>query len=402
MAENCKRDVLVLQYANVDYYPPTINGIRAMADRGLSVEALCHEDWPATGVAWPDGVTIQRLGGKPPGGWKAGLSFLRFLKHAFRISLSRRPRVIYGCDLHGIAAAGIVGEALGIPYIHHCHDLYLPEEGMGRFDRRLKSLETLFSKRAETLVFPSESKAQLFLRTSGISRPYVVAANSAPRQPERRSDAIKTAIRKRGGNPRHVVLYQGSIGPACGIDAAIRSMPYWPEGATLALLGIVRPRGFMDDLSSLARRIGVEDRVFYLGGVGYDELLDWTCSADMGLFLPTRAQSNYVYSGTAVNKIMEYMACGVPSLVAAFPALEELMEETGAGVAVDPSNPRAVGSKITELLTDHNKSEQCSRSARKAHVEKYHYEFQFAPVLDLICRLKEGKSCPKTPIKRFK
>lgn len=388
MAKTRRRNVLLLQYPNTDYYPPTINGLRAMANRGLEVEVLCCADWPETGVAYPDGVTVRRLGGKPENGWKAPLFFLRFLRHAFRAALSHRPGVVYGCNLHGIAAAGIIGESLGIPYVHHCYDLYLPDEGMGRFDRKLKSLERTFSRRAECLVFPSESKAELFARTSGISRPYMVVANAPARQPDRRGDALKRAICERGAPPRHVVLYQGSIGPACGVDTVIRSMAHWPEGATLALLGIVRPAGLLDDLRALARDVGVRDRVVYLGTVGYDDLLDLTCSADLGLFLPTNAQSNYVYSGTAVNKVMEYMACGVPSLVAPFPALRTLMEETGAGVVVDPSDPGAVGLAVAEMLTDQEKWNQSARSARRAHLENYHFERQFKPVLDTLCRLR--------------
>jgi len=300
------------------------------------------------------------------------------------MALARRPAVIYGCDLQGIVAAGMVGQALGIPYVYHCYDLYLPSEEMGVFDKRLKPLERLFATRAAGLVFPSESKARLFFRTSRLWRPYMVVANAPLLQPEMRSDALARAIRRRDGRAGRIVLYQGSIGPACGIDVVIRSIPYWPADACLALLGIARPEGYWDRLRALAESVGAAGRVFYLVMVCYDDLLKHTCSADLGLFLPTRAQSNYVYSGTAVNKLMEYMACVVPAVVATFPELRALMKETGAGVVADASDPRSVGQAVAEMLNDRDKWRQCSRSAREAHRRKYYFEHQYAPVLEVL------------------
>lgn len=390
MAGRRKCDVLFIQYPNADYYPPTINGLREMAERGLAVDVLCCEDWPASGVTYPDAVTVTRIKGKRDSGWTGPLFFLRFLIRAFWMATMRRPKVIYGCNLQGIVAAGLIGEALSIPYVHHCYDLYLLEEGMGAFDRKLKPLEKLFSKRALSLVFPSESKAQLFFETSGIARGHVIVANSPARQPDRRTDLLRTAIRNQGGDPKQIVLYQGSIGPGCGIDTLIRSIPFWPEGTSLALLGIVRPREFMDELLALAESLGVAGQVFYLGLVNYDELLDYTRSADLGIFLPTKVHSNYQTSGTAVNKVMEYMACGIPSLVTQCPPLTALMAETGAGVAVDASDPEAIGLAAAQMLTDRSKWEQYSRSARKAHLEKYHFEFQYKTVVETLCRFRSA------------
>ncbi len=389
MVGSQQRDVLWVQYPNVDYYPPGINALRAMSAHGFGVDVLCAADWPATGVRYPETVNVRRMPSKPPRGWRAPLFFSQFLHRAFQRARVVKPRILIGADLQGIVVAGLIGEALKIPYLYYCYDLYLPSEGMGTFDRRLKRLEKLFAQRAAGLVFPSESKAQLFFRTSGVSQEYIVVANAPSRQPEAPSQKLQKAIRSQGGDPQHVVLYQGSIGPASGVDMLIRSIPFWPDGTVLALLGIVRPTGFLDHLLDLAKKFDVADRVFYLGMIGYDHLLDFTRSADVGTFLPTKTQSNYVYSGTAVNKIMEYMASGVPSLVASFPELETLMTETGAGVTVDPTDAEAIGLSVHKLLSNRVIWKQYSQAGRRAHLEKYHFGRQFAPVLELICRLRD-------------
>lgn len=388
MATGRKCDILWIQYPNADYYPPTINALRVLARSGLTVEVLCCADWPVTGTLYPSGVTVNWLGVKRKRGWAAPLSFLRFVARALRMAVLHRPGVIYGCDLHGIVAAGIVGETLGIPYVHHCYDVSIPEEGMGRVGRMLKPLEIRFSARARCLVFPAESYAQTFLRIARMRRSYLLTANVPLRQPDRRGSALRDVVARSGRNPRFVVHYQGAIGRGKGLETLVRSIPRWPEGAVLTLQGLVRPPEYEGQLMRLARSIGVEDRVVYVGVTSYDDLLDLTRSADLGVFLPTDVTTHNRNAGVANNKVMEYMACGVPSLVAPFPGLKTLMEETGAGVVVDPSDPEAVGREVTAMLTDRNRWNQCSRNARKAHLEKYNFELQFRPVLDALCRLK--------------
>jgi len=401
MDTNRSPDVLWIQYANIDYYPPTINALRVLAGHGFKVEVLCRADWPVTDTFYPEGVTVHRLGGGQARGWTAPLSFLRFLGRALRPAARRRPRVVYGCDLHGIVAAGIAGEAMGIPYVHHCYDIILGKHA-GRLGRALKPLERYFSQRAHALVFPAESYARTFLETSRLSRSYLLAANVPLRQPEGPTSALREIVARKGRCPRFVVHYQGSIGRGKGLEELIRSIPLWPEGAVLTLQGLVRPPGYEDALAALARSIGVEEQVVYVGVTSYDDLLDLTHSADLGVFLPTDATVHHLNTGVANNKVMEYMACGVPSLVAPFPGLKALMAETSAGVAVDPSDPEAVGLAVAETLTHHSKWRRFSRNARRAHLRKYNFEHQFAPVLDLLRRLcgRAADAAPKSRTRR--
>jgi glycosyltransferase involved in cell wall biosynthesis len=254
----------------------------------------------------------------------------------------------------------------------------------------LKPLEAYFARRARGLVFPAESYARTFLQAAGLRRPYLLTANVPRTQPAGRGSALRDLVAETGRRARFIVHYQGSIGPGKGLAAAIRSIPYWPQGAVLTLQGLVRPSGYKQALLELARSVGVEGRVAYVGVTSYDRVLEYTRSADVGVFLPTARTVHSLNSGVANNKVMEYMAYGVPSVVAPVPGLKALMDETGAGVVVDPSDPRAVGLAVTQLLTDKTRWTRHSRSARKAHLAKYNFEHQYAPVLDVLDRLVHG------------
>ena len=350
-----------------------------MDQAGLKVGVICRRDWPETGVRYPASIWMKRVGGKPVGGWRAPLSFASFLAQVFFAAIRARPRFIYCYDLHGIVAGGLVGEILQIPYIYHVHDIFLPEEGMGNFDRRLKPIERRLAATSLHLVFPSASKARLFLDINGITKPYCVVAN-APMI----SSEVRCGFPEPSFTGRRIVLYQGSIGPDKGIEELVASLPDWPEECDLVLLGIVRPPGYVEKLQGLARAKQVEQRLSYLGINNYDRLFSTTRLADIGVFLPTVESVVHRTSGTAVNKVMEYMACGVPVLAASLPALSELMEETGAGVTINPTNPANIANAVRMMLEDRDRWCCWSENGRKAHLEKYNYETQFKPVLAMI------------------
>ena len=48
------------------------------------------------------------------------------------------------------------------------------------------------------------------------------------------------------------------------------------------------------------------------------------------------------------------------------------------------ADAREIGSAVTRLLEDAELRASLGRNARQAHLERYHYERQFAPVLERI------------------
>jgi len=95
-------------------------------------------------------------------------------------------------------------------------------------------------------------------------------------------------------------------------------------------------------LRARSRRLGIADRVHYLGYVTAGELVDLYRSASMLVF-PTLAEGFGL-------PIAEAMACGTPVVVSDRPVHREIAGE--AGERVDPLDPASIAAGIARLLDD--------------------------------------------------
>ena len=380
--------ILFVQYANPDFFPTTYNLARMLAGQGYEIVICCRADRPANIGDYGEHVSVHRIG-KPRSGLLAPAEFAIFLLVCLFAALRRRPSLLIGYDLHGLIAAGAIGRLLRRPFFYHLYDVFLPEEGIGRFDCILKRYERGLSSKAAALIVSSDSKAEFFLRISNLDRSVFVVANSPPLQERAESDLLKRRLAERGFEAACIVYYHGSIGPGKGLLPVVRSIPYWPKGAAFVLLGVIYEQGFFDELMRVATGLGVQDRIHYLGVVPFPELYDYTRSADLGLFVPESTASIHVYSGTAIVKLNDYMACGVPFLVSGIDALSALARETGAGCEGDIGDPRQLGHTISALLRDGAARERMGERGYQLHRHKFNLAAQYEPVLQAIRKICE-------------
>ncbi|MDD5676241.1 MAG: glycosyltransferase family 4 protein [Chitinivibrionales bacterium] len=113
-------------------------------------------------------------------------------------------------------------------------------------------------------------------------------------------------------NDHFVMMYPGTLGPHQGVDIAIRALARTATGIPQAQLHIYGVGGEELALRRLARQLGQEERVLFLGICPLDEIAGKMACADLGI-VPKRADGfgNEAFS----TKIFEFMALGVPVLV---------------------------------------------------------------------------------------
>jgi glycosyltransferase involved in cell wall biosynthesis len=192
-------------------------------------------------------------------------------------------------------------------------------------------------------------------------------------------DRIRTALALPPST--RVVLYQGQLATERGIEQAIEAIRDVPD-AVLALLGFGRLRGELE----AAVRADPYGRVRLIDAVPPADLLDWTASADVMVMPIQPTTVNHRF--TTPNKLWEAIAAGTPVVAGDLPGMAEVIRETRAGLLCDPTSPASIAAAIRTVLDlpDDERAAMRERALEAAR-ERYNWDAQVAPLLDLYRRL---------------
>src|SRR5256714_9335424 len=129
-----------------------------------------------------------------------------------------------------------------------------------------------------------------------------------------------------------IALYQGNIQPDRQLDRLVRAAAFLEQNKVIVLMG----KGIGStsvELEALASREGVADRVKILPPVPYEELLESTTSADIGLIVYSPGQSSNVKM-CLPNKLFEYLMAGLPVLASPLDAVADVISTYDVGHTV--------------------------------------------------------------------
>ncbi len=140
-------------------------------------------------------------------------------------------------------------------------------------------------------------------------------------------------------------------------DLAIAALPELPD-CRLLIIGTGPEEGA---LRALARQLGVDSRVTFLGHVPQAELYRYYGAADVMLLCSER-------EGWA-NVLLESMACGTPVAATDAGGTTEVVAAPEAGVVIREHSPRAVSDAVRSLLAAYP-----AREATRRYAEQFSWD----------------------------
>lgn len=377
-------------YNNPDTYPPIINSTRLLARAGSRVRITSRDDGRDWGVSYPAEARVRRV--KPAGGgsWQRYLHFtLSALRHA-----GRGASLFVGHDMHGFLVARLLATLYRRPLVYHCHDFADPKLLTTAGLRVVHAFERRLARTAGLVIVPDAGRGEVIARALRLGRPPLVVANAPLSAPTGSGEALRRALAGEGYSFEETVLRQGRIGPGHAIEATLRSMPLWKcEGWGFAAMG-QGEETYIRSLRGLAESLGVAGRFAVLPPVGYDRVAEFTPGAGVGHALYEPVHLNNAYMGTASNKLMEYVAAGVPVVVSGAASMRAFLDGCGCGVAADESSPESIAGALNRLLPDRERRAKMGLAGRRAFEEEYCYERQFEPALramKMLARRRPGR-----------
>lgn len=362
-------------YANPDRYPPIVNSLRLLTAAGYQTGLFCRRTDEDLAVSLPDRANILRIDNRGRRSWLEYLSFVW--------AVLRRAKgdacLFVGHDMHGLLPAWLLSRRFRRPLVYHCHDFVEKAEGGGRY---IKIFEPFLARSADLVIVPDAERGGEIARKLALGEFPLIVANAPLRQRKASGEDLLHTLETRGRHYQRILLRQGCIGPGHAIEATIRSMPLWASREWGFVLVGIGESEYLHTLTELARELCVEEQLAILPPVSYDEVLKLTPGADVGHALYEPVHINNRYITTASNKIMEYMAAGLPLLVSDRPSLRAFVETHGCGLTADEALPETIAASINTLLGDPELARRLGDAGRKAFLEDFTYERQFAPVLE--------------------
>lgn len=163
-------------------------------------------------------------------------------------------------------------------------------------------------------------------------------------------------------------VYVGGLSQQQGLFEMLEAFDRLPEGLTGVLAGTfkqLREEATAEPGWARVRYPGVVDRARVVA-----ELRNSRC----GIVLD-HPITNYVDAYS--TKMFEYMACGLPVICSDFPLWQEIIAETGCGVAVDPFDVDAVVAALTRYNEDPELAAEHGERGRQAVLQRLNWGVQF-------------------------
>lgn len=166
-----------------------------------------------------------------------------------------------------------------------------------------------------------------------------------------------------------------------GLDTLLEAFSMLAEGHPGLRLSIAGRGKDGARVRELAERLGVQDRVDFLGSTSDAERRRLFSEAAV-LAMPSRFEGFGMVAAEA-------MAAGVPVVAAASGSLPEVVAPPGGGVLVPPSDPHALASAIDRLLRDPAARAALTVSARES-AERFRWDAVAADHLRFLERIARG------------
>ena|SRR5579885_2510344 len=281
--------------------------------------------------------------------------FLKSIQTFFR---SCRQLFLYPADIYhaseltALPACYIVAKLRRKPLIFEVYDLSFPVPATGvKFWRKLGGVLDVFQ--SWMLPHCAGIIATSPLHAEELRKRYRIADVTLVRNvPVYRHVTATNRLRQHLGllPETRIVLYQGGLQPGRGLEMLVSAAPYLQKDIVIVMIG-PDMLGTRAKLEALIARHNVEDRVKIIAEVPYEELLEWTASADIGVTLLPPDYSLNVRTSLP-NKFFEYLMAGLPVLSSKITAINDVITAYNVGQVISSLTPQDIGAAINTMLQD--------------------------------------------------
>ncbi|MFY9647046.1 MAG: glycosyltransferase family 4 protein [Terriglobales bacterium] len=327
-----------------------------------------------------DGIQIVRTWLWPLPNRRAHERILNYTSFCLSAGLSglplRRPDVIIAtspqllCALSGWWLAW----CKRVPFVFEIRDLWpesLAAVGASRegrlLHRMLGAVAGFLYRRADRIVVVSPAFKDRLMRDWNIRAEKICVVENGVETDLFRLEPAATELRKQLKlEQRFLVCYIGTMGNAHGLETLIAAAEELRTKLPRAMFLLIGEGAEKEQVVRLAAARGL-DNIQFLGQQPRERIPAYISAADVCVVMLRKSE---LFKTVIPTKLLEYMACERPVIVAVDGQARQIVEAAGAGVFVEPENSSALAQAIVDLVAEPERRRQMGASGRRYIVNR--------------------------------
>jgi colanic acid biosynthesis glycosyl transferase WcaI len=169
---------------------------------------------------------------------------------------------------------------------------------------------------------------------------------------------------------RFLICYIGTIGNAHGLETLIAAAEQLQTKLPNAIFLLIGEGAEKERILELAAARGLTSMQF-LGQQPRERIPAYVSAADLCLVMLKKTE---LFKTVIPTKLLEYMACERPVVIAVDGQARQIVEEAGAGIFVEPENSKALVKAILDLAEDPERRRRMGLSGRQYIVGNFSRE----------------------------
>lgn len=298
---------------------------------------------------------------------KGALFYAELNLRLFFYLLFKKQGVLLSNDLDTLLANYWVSKLRGSELVYDSHEYFteVPELKEGSFSKNIwLKIERFIFPKLKSVYTVCDSIAYTYKEKYGVD---VKVVRNIPRRKEK----VNYVSRAELGLPsdKHILLLQGAgINLDRGAEEMVEAMKYLPINYLFVIVG---GGDVFEKLKEIISTNQLESKVLIKGKIPYQELVQYTHAADLGLSLDKNTNLNYEYS--LPNKLFDYLHHETPVLASNLTEIRKIIEEHEVGWILKNHNPETIANQIQEIFEDMSNFEK-KKGNTSAAAEKLTWE----------------------------
>ena len=275
-------------------------------------------------------------------------------------------------DLDTLPACFFISKLKKTPLVYDSHELFSegPELQGRKFVQNFwRKLEDFFLPRIKKSYTVSQSIAD-FYHKKYQNNMGVIRNIPLKNEPNTSADIAFPTNHK-------TILYQGVLNPGRGLKPMIEALKYL-DNLDLIIIGYGKVE---DELKQFVIDKKMQDRVFFLGRISREKLVNYTKKATLGMVLEEPLGLSFQYS--LPNKLFDYIHAGIPIIAGNLIEISNIINEYKVGIVIENYMPETIATAIQELFNNERKLLEIRQNQQKAsevlcwEIEQQKLDFYF-------------------------